>query len=99
MLLDEEFSDEMFLRIIAHERDLWKERAEEYERIIEQLKPCPFCGGEAAIVSDERRISGDLNQFGKCVICKDCFCSTRIYGNKAKDERLAAAWNRRISDD
>lgn len=31
-----------------------------------ELKPCPFCGGEAVIHVEE----------GVCVICKECGCMT-----------------------
>lgn len=63
-----------------------------------ELKPCPFCGGEACLyVSDGIR-----------VICKDCEASSVIlcdafdmagkpYGKST--ERVIEAWNRRVTDD
>lgn len=55
----------------------------------EELKPCPFCGGEA-----ERITLVDAENFGGDVIsCKKCECCTRVvFGEK---EGLVEFWNRR----
>lgn len=55
----------------------------------EELKPCPFCGGEA-----ERITLVDAENFGGDVIsCKKCECCTRVvFGEK---EGLVESWNRR----
>ena len=39
----------------------------------DELKPCPFCGGEAEFNSDE---------FGECVCCKSCGATIHngVYG-------------------
>lgn len=53
----------------------------------EELKPCPFCGGEAEFNSDE---------FGEGVCCKSCGATLHngVYGEEWR--RLASAdWNAR----
>lgn len=37
---------------------------------MEQLKPCPFCGGEAKYFA--------YNDGGVCVKCMNCFCQTGV---------------------
>ena len=60
--------------------------------MMEELKPCPFCGGEAGIVH------GDLGRNGSRVICKSCggstdfFCISTRYSS---DKKAADAWNAR----
>ena len=59
---------------------------------MEELKPCPFCGGEAKIVH------GDLGRSGSRVICKDCGCSTAFVSISTRyscDTKAAEAWNTR----
>ena len=67
-----------------------------------QLKPCPFCGGEAEIKKDNTCMGhGD---YGSCkwVKCKECGTSTKkylcdgYYGCECTDEELAEKWNRRV---
>ena len=49
----------------------------------EELKPCPFCGGEAALCRPP---------FGKPYVCCNAnFCS----GPKDTEDEAIAAWNRR----
>lgn len=49
-----------------------------------ELKPCPFCGGQA------RR--AENKNFGWLVHCKKCFAKTDHYQSKGA---AARAWNRR----
>ena len=50
----------------------------------DELKPCPFCGGEAVPI-----LAGKLDYFR--IYCRDCKAST-----KPREYREAiAAWNRR----
>lgn len=53
-----------------------------------KLKPCPFCGGEAILMSRE------TNYFATrfFVICDNCHASSKWCKNK---EEAAEAWNRR----
>ena len=52
-----------------------------------ELKPCPFCGGEAFIYYSGSPSNGSFAE----VICRECKCQTlRLRGDKAIE-----AWNRR----
>lgn len=54
---------------------------------IENLKPCPLCGGEAELT---RSASTDTPR----VFCKVCRCNT---GGYKTEEEAIAAWNKRHS--
>lgn len=54
-----------------------------------ELKPCPFCGGEACIQRHE--FIGYADTFG--VVCLDCCCETRQFFETKKE--AIEAWNRR----
>lgn len=55
-----------------------------------ELKPCPFCGGEAEL---EKRGMFEMTVFDvKCMDCRAIGCG----GNTA--EKAVAAWNKRASD-
>ena len=53
-----------------------------------ELKPCPFCGGEAEMLTAESMHGGYL--FG--IMCNDCRSRGDIYDNEAE---AIAAWNSR----
>ena len=59
----------------------------------EGLKPCPFCGGEAALAIDEF-IARDETYVGKIysVQCCNCIACTKW---DASSDNAIAAWNRR----
>lgn len=59
----------------------------------EELKPCPFCGGEACIQRHE--FIGYTDTFG--VVCLDCCAETRQFFTHKKV--AVRAWNRRKSDE
>ena len=59
--------------------------------MIAELKPCPFCGGEASLYVD------GLN--GSFVMCRKCHASTDDYSGKAGDELAIKAWNARAHED
>ena len=51
-----------------------------------ELKPCPFCGGDA------RLISYGESGIGACVACNNCHACTDDYDT---DQPAVAAWNSR----
>ena len=62
---------------------------------MEELKPCPFCGGEANLFSEESIDGG----YGHWVICQSCGAKALtyydvLYKSKAK-EYAVNTWNRR----
>ena len=69
----------------------------------QNLKLCPFCGGEAKINS--KTMNGDVNVWASC---KECGASSAIYARSANGfprrtmpddawfRPVVAAWNRRI---
>ena len=52
------------------------------------LKPCPFCGGEAEVIFD-----GDGEMSAVAVKCKDCGIRTIHYLDDTR--KAIVAWNRR----
>lgn len=57
-----------------------------------ELKPCPFCGGNAKIVTwrDENRRENPSK-----IMCDSCGCSSGI---KNRIRKAADAWNRRAAN-
>lgn len=56
-----------------------------------ELKPCPFCGGEAEL----RHIAHGKTAY---VVCTKCGCKTQNTPAKCEysaDDIVATAWNRR----
>jgi len=53
-----------------------------------ELKPCPFCGGEAETLTAESMHGGYL--FG--IMCNDCRSRGDVYGTESE---AIAAWNSR----
>jgi Lar family restriction alleviation protein len=72
----------------------------------EALKPCPFCGGEAQMITNH--VSTRLYSL---IVCKQCETATKRYGvdheffeiskeeaaEKAKREAITA-WNKRVTE-
>ena len=59
-----------------------------------ELKPCPFCSGEADLV--EYGLTGER----EVVQCSDCGARTRSFDPKVKrGENAIDAWNMRVYDD
>lgn len=55
-----------------------------------ELKPCPFCGGEALTTYNTK--------FGFQVFCSNekCFMNTIIMTSFDTEEQVIEAWNRRV---
>lgn len=62
-------------------------------KVMAELKPCPFCGGEATVYKAKGEVS---------VACIDCQCGTAYFGGastiEAKIEAAVHDWNRRAED-
>jgi hypothetical protein len=64
-----------------------------------ELKPCPFCGGEADIRHEHRWISGMNGGYsGTYIVCKKCCCRTCTYDWEDEDQ-MYEAWNRRVDNE
>lgn len=55
---------------------------------MEELKPCPFCGGEAKFTEPYKNIY--------VVSCPNCGVGSAIFSNPGE---AIEAWNRRYSDE
>jgi len=59
---------------------------------MDELKPCPFCGGEMLYLYNRFTLSGDLWDVG----CETCRC--RIWGLES-EAKAKEAWNLRVDDE
>lgn len=57
---------------------------------MEELKPCPFCGGKNVKLYT---YTGVMNYY--YIECDDCYCGT---GHEESKEIAVAAWNRRADN-
>ena len=69
----------------------------------EQLKPCPFCGGEAKLKT-ARESDGQISYdsiYVACLNCRSTGLSYTTYYNVSSnpEEEAIAAWNRRVGKD
>ena len=65
---------------------------------MEELKPCPFCGGKAELTKCEY---GD-NTGHAFVLCRGCGSMTKKFNkslNFCAVEEATQAWNRRVKND
>lgn len=72
------------------------------------LKPCPFCGGRAYLETSHRAfVNSETTRvaFVRCTVCnarsgrerlEDYGCTSK---SKEANEKVIAAWNRRVIDD
>jgi len=62
--------------------------------MIKELKPCPFCGGKAAL--EDYGLNGNF----KIVKCLECGARTTLFlKNLNLGEDAIEAWNRRAKDE
>lgn len=63
------------------------------------LKPCPFCGGEAKIADEHQWISGVNNGgISKYIYCLKCNCRTSsFYWDDRKT--MIRTWNKRLDSE
>lgn len=61
-----------------------------------ELKPCPFCGGEAEI--SHGRFDGKDTSY---VVCKRCMARGEFFTisfKRSSDDMAIEAWNRRVTE-
>ena len=61
-----------------------------------ELKPCPFCGGEALLLTRTRFYILEINRGRRAVFCANDDCSAIIFGNT--DQEAIEKWNRRAEN-
>ena len=64
--------------------------------MFQELKPCPFCGGEAELNHEFMPIEKSYVRCRKCDINGQAFGKAFGY---ASDDKAIEAWNRRVEDD
>lgn len=67
-----------------------------------ELKPCPFCGGEAKIINyTNKEVSPHKNK--TYVECSKCNSGTGVFTQKGVSieyiQEAIEAWNRRVDDE
>ena len=67
--------------------------AEHFGLTLIDLKPCPFCGGQANVI--EHRFHGLDSSYG--LQCKKCKAET--YQFYESEEKAIKAWNRRAGEE
>lgn len=55
------------------------------------LKPCPFCGGEAEVV----KAHSNTTEFPYVVVCKNDLCNASVGRFSTSREKAIEAWNTR----
>ena len=69
-----------------------------------ELKPCPFCGGEAVLVRENKSNEGHLYDLA-AIKCRSCACNSGTYlidiraNTETAIQRLINAWNKRTQPD
>ena len=64
--------------------------AAEASPITGELKPCPFCGGEAVLINTRA-----FGESCKSVMCIKCRATVSNFAGDMQEERATEAWNRR----
>lgn len=66
---------------------------------MDKLKPCPFCGGKAKVVIQDRKDWREYYQTA-FIRCKDCWCRTGNFETSdGYEKEMADVWNRRVNND
>ena len=60
-----------------------------------ELKPCPFCGGEADVICHKFKAMDDSDTYE--VRCRRCYSRTQPF--YPSQEWAAKSWNRRVRDE
>lgn len=88
---------------IIQERSIgeYLQNQEEAKKVVE-LKPCPFCGGEAKLISKKDSCGHGLcvdEYFVKCTVCESTGKSASDYRKTAAEckTEVVDAWNRRYT--
>ena len=71
---------------------------QESDRMIEELKPCPFCGS-ANLNWYFLDVDNRGDPFDPCIKCKDCGLTVKFYGERQFTKGMhdiRDAWNRRV---
>ena len=66
------------------------------EKLAERLKPCPFCGSEAEVITNDEEISFTGGELMYSVCCTWCSGNS---GWALTQEDAITAWDRRINHD
>ena len=66
------------------------------ELIMDELKPCPFCGGKALLSHDHAGIGASYIRCEKCGLESIRFLKSFEI---ASDDKAVEFWNRRVNDD
>ena len=61
---------------------------------MKELKPCPFCGGEAVL-----KRTNQCYAYSYSVVCKDKFCRGRSIKPVRSEHVAIEMWNRRCKND
>ena len=61
-----------------------------------ELKPCPFCGGEASLIKRKFKVGFYPSGGTYYVHCKVCLVTTQP---RQKSEDVIKVWNRRANDE
>lgn len=77
----------------------------DFNSIICDLKPCPFCGGKAEMYSSYQNHGMDGSCRNIVIKCSNCFASMtfaadRFYGREiSTPDDMKNRWNRRVQND
>lgn len=71
-------------------------------KVSEELKPCPFCGGEAELdtLSQYTNVFTGAKETGIAIYCRDCVAEIMICRGDVPDvtpEMVEEMWNRRAT--